>query len=177
MSIINKWNDITIKQRWIVFYATIFVLFFLSYKYNFKKTIDILTLYPELKTSMSARISKTESEKNITDIQKHQAVFDYDNTNFLNAVSEYTNEGQIIVQEVTKISVTEIKGITIETNKVVVEGTYLEIITFLYYIEYQKKIALISSAVIELVYDKTLDQYSLVATMYIKNILHEKDTN
>lgn len=167
-------KKLSIKNRWIILLIGAFVFMSIVYKLNIKKTLVLLSSYKELKQNVSL-LSANNNTQIINKENKVQALLT-DNTSLIKGISDYIAQTDIAIQEISRYDSYIFEDIIIETNKLTVKGNYSELMDFIYYLEYVRKIATINSIVIEMSQDKTTDVHTLVATLYIKCILYEKNS-
>jgi len=171
----TRFNNIPVVWRWRLIFAGSFLLFWTAYKLNIKKTIELYTSYVELEKAFAA-IPKDFNviRKDIENLASIKNVVVNDSMNMLKAISQYCDSIGIDIKEINQVYSSTNDSITIETNKIIIEGNYQKTLQLLHCIEKEKGIAAISSAEWQLTNDKATGTYSLLSIFYIKRIVHEK---
>lgn len=170
----NRWVELPRKWRKIILLSSTLLIYLLAYKYNFKNTMSLMSNVTKMEKTLTAYPLNMRTD-DIEGLTKMNQLPTYNYKDFLKSVADYKNEGNIYIREISQYANSDQGNINIETNKMQVEGKYSDIVSFLYYLEYIKKTALISSVTIEIIYNKALEKYNLLATLYIKNIRYENE--
>jgi len=84
-------------------------------------------------------------------------------------------EKSVSIKEISQSYSQGIDSLLIETNKIVLQGGYSNILALIYSMETEKKVAAVSSVSWQLTKDKTSGTYSLLAILYIKRIVYDKE--
>ncbi len=88
----------------------------------------------------------------------------------LDAVSTFCQKNSLILKEFPKTGYEEQKDITIETNVIVVEGGYTNLLQLIYELEHKNKVGKVSSVSFNSFMDNKRKKQVLTATIYLQNI-------
>lgn len=171
MKFSEKWNMLTIKWRWRIISLAITLCFIIAYKYNFTRTADVIANYKKMDNNV--KHNKLKKNKNEDSSYILSYLHNFDNKAFVMSVADYNKEDNLSIIELSQYARIEQENMNIETSKLIVQGDYMKIISFLHYLEYIKKSAIISSVNIEMVYADAPKEYLVECTLYVKNIRYE----
>lgn len=95
----------------------------------------------------------------------------------LDAVSTFCQKNNLILREFPKTGFEEQKDITIETNVIVAEGTYLNLLRLIYELEHKNKVGKVTSLSFNSFMDTKRKKQVLTATIYLQNIRIKNNVN
>lgn len=93
----------------------------------------------------------------------------------LGQLSQFCNDYNLLLREFPSVMAHEENGYRIETNTIVVEGAFQNIVKLLYFFEREHKMGRIASVKFALQQDHKTQAYKLVGTIYVQNIKPLKD--
>ncbi|MDR3678877.1 MAG: hypothetical protein P4L41_02850 [Flavipsychrobacter sp.] len=172
MTIFDQFNLLPVKIRWRILLIGCLALFFISYQFNIKKSVSIVSSYNQLKKNFDTLQDVNNPSESNTSNYSTTNIYS-DTISLLNFITAYCEEKDIDVKHISQTSSTKIENATIETNKVILEGSYQSLLEFIYLMEVEKKIASINAACWELYEDRENNRHALIITLYIKHIKDE----
>ena len=95
----------------------------------------------------------------------------------MDAVSTFCQKNNLILKEFPKTSHEEQQDFTMETNVVVVEGNYKDLVRLVYELENINKAGKVISVSFNSSIDNKLKKVILSATLYLQNICIKKKAN
>ena len=95
----------------------------------------------------------------------------------LDAVSTFCQKNNLILREFPKTGFEEQKDITIETNVIIAEGTYINLLRLIYELEHKNKVGKVASVNFNYFMDTKRKKQVLTATIYLQNIRIKNKTN
>ena len=91
----------------------------------------------------------------------------------LKYLSQYCDTNLVRIKEISQSFVSDKDSTIIETDKIVLEGSYQNTISLIFKIEKVEKLASINSIKWEIQKDSETGLYALSSIVYIKHIIHE----
>lgn len=168
-------NKLSLKWRWRMLAAGMLLLAFLAYKFNFRKTLDVLGNYEEFKRKASIipdDLARNESK--VLQGPDLKLLEGNENVHFIKDISEYCDLNNIKLLGLNQDVYRSKDSLTVETSKIELEAPYEEILKFLSHFEYGSSSMAFNSVSIELLKNKIDGKHSLITTVYFKNVRHEK---
>jgi Tfp pilus assembly protein PilO len=167
----KKWDTMTVKTKWLVIILSLALVYVLSYQLNIKKTREEISKYKAISEEFNNLRDITVLKENNT--TPEDSVLSIENLSVLNSISSYCEEHSLNIHEISQTNNNESDLFTIETTKLVLNGSYENILQFIYYLEKERKLARVNSVTFHLAKYKNSKNHSLIATIYIKYIRNE----
>ena len=163
---INNFQSISVKNKWYLLLSAIAFLYFISYYFNIKKTVNLVSSYKHIQSQLvKSPIEKdTANKKNDVEYLNNLPLIEY--------ISKYCDDNEIEIKEIVQSSYKNEDGFNIETNKIVLTGYYSNILKLLYSIEV-KQMAILNSTKWELSKGISNNKYQLNCSIYIKYLKNE----
>ena len=162
------WKNLTVQWKWRALASILALSVIFIYQLNIKKTVNAYLAYKNLKASEISQVEQADRSR-----YEDTGFREFADLNVLNYISDFCEEKEINVKEISQSYHREEGLFTIETNRVVFEGNYASILQLIYCLEKTEKIARVNSLQLLLKEDKTLKKYSVWATIYIKYLKNE----
>jgi len=171
------------KNKYKFLIAGILILFIISYQLAIKKTIllysDCTELQLKLKTIDEAPESILKTKNKIKQVDGMISSGDSSGTNFremlLEKAGDFCQENNISIKEFPA-SIEESKNdYNIETNVIVLEGSFQNLLKFTYNVEQKYKIGKVASVNFASKYDITAKKNKLTEKIYVQNIKKKND--
>jgi len=173
-----NFKNLTYKQK--NKYLIIASVFFLLFTYNFviRKTIDLYqannTLHTKIQAGLNAPEKKNKLESNLLQFNNGLNKYLTDSLRnreyLLNIVSDFCHKNNLVLKEFPEPIVDQEKNFEIETNIVVAEGGYVNLLKLVYELEYINVVARPASVNFEKRFDHKRKKEVLTLTMYLQNI-------
>lgn len=180
-----NFKNLTYKQK--NKYLLVASILFLLFAYNFviRKTIDLYFVNQSLHTKITEGLNAPERKKNLegrleqfnNSLNRYLTDSTRKRENILSLVSEFCHKNQLILKEFPEPIIHYDKDFEIETNIVMVEGGYINLLKLVYELEQNQSIARPTSVNFEKKFDHKRKKDVLTLTMYLQNIRmtgHEK---
>ncbi|MGN6645731.1 MAG: hypothetical protein ACTHJT_04295 [Cytophaga sp.] len=162
-------------------YKNIFILLFLVvliYQFAISKTIEEYTLSRELDqqlvkaTTSEESIRTLEAEKKVIKIKLNKFSSDsVKNKEYIfHLLAEFCKQKRIRLRDFPEEGITQKGGYLLETNKIVAEGEYANLLQLINHIEYDSNIGKISSVRFYMYKDHKLQKDVLLTEIYIQNL-------
>ncbi len=179
MNWLVTWKMLSVKWKWRIFFCSLILLFYITYKFNFCKAIDSVVLAEQQQGVLDSMSQKLSVRSIISDTLTGTNVLVNSNAEsrkpFMEFISSYSEQNNIEIREISQFTNHTREKYNIETSKILCSGKYNDILRMLHSIEYQSHIAIVNSVNWELIKDKSTDKFVLLATLYIKILRHETD--
>jgi len=172
MTALKKIKDLPVKTQWKMLLGLIGLLYIISYQFNIKRTIQIMSSYKQL-------LRVVDTLPPASTFSKNEMQFDQENTeketqSLLDSISNFSEQKNIKVKEISQSFSQTPDTYAIETNKIILEGTYQNTLELINDLENEKRVASVNSASWDLFKDKTNNDRMLLTTLYIKHIKYGK---
>lgn len=174
MKVLGKWKDLDVVWKWRALFGSAALLLLITYKYSVRKTITMIHAYNTLCQSIDTLktagglndVMPAANRSRGTDGEVPAGV------SLLDYITTISVEKNISIRQVAQSLHTgsDSAGYVIQTNKLVIEGSYAGMLDLIYSIEKTKRIASVSAAKIELNKDRATGRYRLLGTLYVKNM-------
>jgi hypothetical protein len=153
---------------------------FLLFVYNFiiSKTVDIYstnrTLQNKVSSALNAperkKILETKLEKFNNSLNKYFTDSLKNREYILSIVSEFCDKNNVLLKEFPEPVISQEKDFEIETNVVIAEGGFLNLLKLVYELEQNNNVARPASVNFEKKFDYKRKKDILILTMYLQNI-------
>lgn len=165
------WQQLNIIRRWQLLTAIAIIIFIITYQLNFRKTFSVYSEYKSLsKTNDSLFLIIKTQENNASNQQNTETGNSVDITE---KISTLCNNNQVDIIEMTQYSNTTHDSYTINTNKLILCGSYANTLKFVHQLEKDNNHG-VNSFSCELSKDNLSGEYKLLTTIFIKSIIYEK---
>jgi len=166
-----SFKNLPLKRKWQLIFLGIFLLFLIAYKYNISKTISLMVTYHSLSTNASSvqNIQYDILPKNKRSLPNHSY------SGFLDSIDYCCSQNKVILKEIRQSYPPLDSGkFKLQSNKLTLEGTFQNIEQTIYAIE-RRNITPINATTVELVQNKDINTYTVIATLYINRLENEKE--
>ena len=178
-------NNYTYKQKNIALIGVAFLFALISYFGAIKNTVSLINSCSELEDKL---IQIKDAPKELALIERQlkefEILFGKVDTNQINyqpylleTISNYCNSNDLILKEFPKPLIYAEQDFIIETNKIILEGEFIELLKLIYLIEQTKKLGNISNLHFQ-TFTRTIDnvkQTYLSSTFYLQHIIPQKN--
>lgn len=166
-------NRFTIIWRWRIIAIIVITLFYLSYKFNFSKTIELISECRELQSDLPVSV-KNADVKNTRQPSKNtgqtSAIF------LPSLLNRLCNKYDLEIMEFGQTTSASEEQHNMESDKIIIRGLYINTLKFLQEIETSQNGICIGSVHWELVEDHFAQSHSLLTTIYIKHLRNETNS-
>ncbi len=169
MSGLVNLKSLPVLWRWRILIAGTLLLFFAALRFNIAKTIGVIRDYNSVRNDAA----KIPQDFNAVDYLRDDTTKETDSKYVLRYMTDYCDSNRISIREIAQTYSPNKDSIIIETNRILLEGSYESVLRLVSDLE-EKKITLINSANFELTKDRSTGKYSLLSLLFIKKIYHEK---
>jgi hypothetical protein len=153
------------------------LMLYISYQLSFKKAYNSYSEYCDLKNQFdsiqSAPAEIKNVEKQLADIELAVGMSPDTSSNFqkllLEKVSKYCQNNNLVLKEFPKTIFCSNSDFEIETNQIVVEGTFLNILNLLYELEKGFRMGKLVSVRFNTLKDYKTGINNLLANLYFQN--------
>jgi len=158
-------KSLPLKRKWQLMFLGILLLFLIAYKYNISKTINLMISYRSL-----AKNASSVQNNQYTLPKSKRATPYYSSPGFLDSIDYCCRQNDVILKEIKQLYPPLDSGkYKLQTNKLSLEGNFQNIEQTIYQIE-KRNITPINATSIELVENKDINTYTVVATLYINHL-------
>lgn len=153
------------------------VMLFLSYYFSFRKSINSYSEYRDYKNQLeniqTAPAEISDVEQQLATIERSVGMNPDTSTDFqkilLEKVSGYCQQNNVVLREFPQTIYFNNQDFEVETNQVVVEGSFVKIITLVYNLEQKFRLGKIVSLRFASQKDYKTGSIKLFATLYFQN--------
>ncbi len=167
MNIISGWKSLTLRWRRRLVFTGIAVLYTVAYISNFSKTAGVINRYYGTK-GMADTIPTSIGQPDFNSVPISTVGQLVSNDLLIKDLAYYSDSFDLSIKEIAQSSFKK-DSFSIETNKVIISGTFSDILEFIHHLEYEEKKIPISSAAWEMVRDEN-NIYTLNSVLYIKRV-------
>lgn len=171
MNIISGWKSLSLKWRRRVVFTGIVVMYTVAYILNFSKTAGVVSRYYSTK-SLADTIPMLGAQPDFNSVSINTVDQLDSNDQLIKDIAYYSDSFNLSIKEIAQSSFKK-DSFSIETNKVIISGTFSDILEFIHHLEYEEKDFPISSATWEMVRGEDND-YTLNSVLYIKQVSYAK---
>jgi hypothetical protein len=177
------WKKLTYKQRYYLLIAGLVIFFYLCYKMAIKETFivrkECRQTEERLRQVKTAPQQILELEKKIAKIDRSIRSDSIQDSNFhemlLARISEYCTKNNIGIVEYPPLHSFSWNEITLETNAVIVQGNFIELLKMIYFIEQKAGIGRVSGVDFYTYYERSRRRTYLRMKLYIQYILQNDE--
>jgi hypothetical protein len=173
-----NFKNLTYKQknRYLLIASILFLLF--AYNFVIRKTVDLYFVNQSLHTKITDGLNAPERKRDLENrldqfnnsLNKYLTDSISKRENILSIVSEFCHKNQLILKEFPEPILHYDKDFEIETNIVIAEGGYINLLKLVYELEQNQSIARPTSVNFEKKFDHKRKKEVLTLTMYLQNI-------
>ena len=164
------------KKQFLLIGSVLFLLF--TYNFVISRTVELYTSNKRLSKEVKDGVSAPEKRKNLqhrldgfnNSLNKYFADSLKNREYILGVVSEFCNKNHLVLREYPESRLTKEKDFEIETNVVVAEGDFLNLLRLVYELEQKVKIARPASVNFEKKFDHKRRKDVLSVTIYLQNL-------
>jgi hypothetical protein len=159
-------------------YTIAFVILLVVYQFGVSNTVDLYFENKELSNRLNKALTADEEIIKLDNeahyLKKQLSEYTVDslkNKEFIfQALAEFCKEAHIQLREFPVENVSDKGDYIIETNKIVAEGQFGDLLKLLYFIEYKGKIGRVSSVSFYTVHDHKKQKDILLINIYIQTL-------
>ena len=173
----------TYKQRLYLLIAGLFIFLYISHKVAFKETFklrrDCKQIEERIAQVSTAPQQIVELEKKINRIDRSIRTDSVQEFNFheilLEKISDYCVMHKIDIIEYPPLHIFSWNELTLETNAIVIQGKFIDLLKLIYYVEQEASIGRLSSVEFYTYYERSKKRTYLRMKLYIQHILQNND--